>query len=68
MPPEAGERPGLFTNQTTVIHAPVREHSRKTDEIYTFVEGLCPGAKAELFQRYPREGWLGQGVEVVKAA
>ena len=53
-----------LTNQTTVLHARAREHSRKPEEFYALVESLCPGSKAELFQRYPREGWCGHGDEV----
>jgi len=46
-----------LTNQSTVIHAPVREHSQKPDEFYRLVETLCPGKKIELFARENRDGW-----------
>jgi len=46
-----------LTNQSTVIHAPVREHSQKPDEFYRLVETLCPGRKIELFARENRDGW-----------
>jgi len=46
-----------LTNQSTVIHAPVREHSQKPDEFYRLVETLCPGRKIELFARESRDGW-----------
>jgi N6-adenosine-specific RNA methylase IME4 len=55
------------TNQTTVIHAPRREHSRKPEEFYALVEDLCPaaaGGRLDLFQRRPREGWQGHGNEL----
>ena len=54
------------TNHTTLLTAKVRQHSRKPEEFYRLVEALCPGSKAELFQRYPREGWHGHGDEVTK--
>ena len=44
-----------------LIVAPVREHSRKPDEIYEHVEQLWSGPYIELFARYPREGWLQWG-------
>lgn len=50
-----------LTNQTTVIHGPLREHSRKPDEFYALVEGLCPGSKLELFSRQQRDGWTAHG-------
>ncbi len=54
-----------LTNQTTVIHGPVRAHSQKPDEFYEFVEGLCPAPRyAELFQRTLRLNWDGHGDEV----
>ena len=46
-----------LTNQTTIIHGAVRDHSRKPDEFYRMVEFLCPGAKVELFAREKRLGW-----------
>jgi N6-adenosine-specific RNA methylase IME4 len=52
-----------LTNQTTVIPAPLREHSRKPDEFFTLVDALCPGTKVELFAREPREGWAAWGAE-----
>jgi N6-adenosine-specific RNA methylase IME4 len=42
-----------LTNQTTVLHGPVREHSRKPREFYDLVEKLCPAPRyADLFSRY----------------
>jgi N6-adenosine-specific RNA methylase IME4 len=47
-----------------LIVAPVREHSRKPDEIYAHVESLWTGPYVELFARYPRRGWLSWGDEL----
>ena len=52
-----------LTNQTTLIHGPMREHSRKPEEFYAMVEALCPGSKHELYQRASRKGWSGDGAE-----
>ena len=42
-----------LTNQTTLLHAPVRGHSVKPPEFYDLVESLCPAARyADLFSRY----------------
>jgi N6-adenosine-specific RNA methylase IME4 len=46
-----------LTNETTVIEAPLREHSRKPDEFYDMVDNLCTGRKLDYFSRTPREGW-----------
>lgn len=54
----------VLTNQTTLLHGPLREHSRKPDEFYTLVERLCPGSKCELFSRETRPGWESFGAEV----
>jgi DNA polymerase len=41
-----------------VIYAPIREHSRKPDEIYDAIEALMgPGPYVELFARASRPGW-----------
>lgn len=40
-----------------LIVAPVREHSRKPDEMYEQIEATWPGPYVELFARYPRFGW-----------
>jgi N6-adenosine-specific RNA methylase IME4 len=54
-----------LTNQTTVLHGPVRAHSQKPDEFYAFIEALCPAPRyAELFSRQSRPGWDGHGDEV----
>lgn len=53
-----------LTNQTTVIHGPLREHSRKPDSFYELVNELCPGRKVELFSRQRREGWEVYGNQI----
>jgi len=61
-----GEPTVTLTNQTTVLQAPRREHSRKPDEFYDMIEELCPGSKVELFARQKRDGWMTWGVEAGK--
>ena len=46
-----------LTNQSTVIHAPVRDHSQKPDEFFRVVETLCPVGRIELFATEARDGW-----------
>lgn len=53
-----------LTNQTTLLTAPVGEHSEKPDEFYAMVEALCPGTKVELFSRRKRAEWTVHGLEV----
>ena len=56
-----------LTNQTTVLHAPVRAHWQKPDEFYQLVETLCPAPRyAELFARTTRPNWDGHGDELPK--
>lgn len=55
-----------LTNQTTLLRADRREHSRKPDEFYAMVDQLCPGTKLEMFSREPRAGWAAWGAEVDK--
>ena len=52
-----------LSNQTTVLNAPLREHSRKPDEFYDMVNNLCPGRKIDIFSREAREGWDQWGCE-----
>ena len=53
-----------LTNQTTLIHGPLRENSRKPDEFYAFVEKLCPAPRyAYLFSRDSRPNWDMHGDE-----
>jgi N6-adenosine-specific RNA methylase IME4 len=55
-----------------LIVAPLREHSRKPDEIYRRIEVLCDGPYVELFARQQWPGWTCVGDEqnkfLVKAA
>jgi N6-adenosine-specific RNA methylase IME4 len=54
-----------LTNQTTILHGKVREHSRKPAEFYPFAERLCPAPRyASLFAREPRDRWDCHGDEV----
>lgn len=46
-----------------VILSPVREHSRKPDEVYTRVERYCAGPRLDLFSREDRPGWDSWGWE-----
>ena len=57
---------GTMTNQSTVLRAQRREHSRKPEEFYQLVEQLCPGSMIELFARQEREGWDCWGDETSK--
>ncbi len=49
-----------------VIVAPVREHSRKPDEIYPRIERYCVGPRLEIFGRQSRPGWTVFGNEATK--
>ncbi len=60
-----GSPPRVLTNQTTLLHGPLRQHSRKPEEFYALVEALCPGSKLELFAREKRKGWVQHGNEAV---
>jgi MT-A70 len=53
-----------LSNQSTLLHAPVRDHSRKPEEFYALVDSLCPGSKVELFARCERPGWAAHGDQV----
>jgi N6-adenosine-specific RNA methylase IME4 len=44
-----------------LIVAPVREHSRKPDELYHDMEALYGGPYLELHARYPYPGWIQWG-------
>jgi N6-adenosine-specific RNA methylase IME4 len=52
-----------LTNETTVLNASTREHSRKPDEFYELVRNLCPGKRLEIFAREKREGFDIYGAE-----
>lgn len=55
-----------LTNQTTVIYGDMREHSRKPDEFYEMVDGLCAGYKIDWFSREKRDGWAQFGNDMEK--
>lgn len=58
-----------LTNQTTLLHAPVRGHSVKPVEFYDLVEKLCPAPRyADLFSRYRHnDRWDCHGDEAPQA-
>ena len=49
-----------------LIVAPIREHSRKPDEVYQRIETLCAGPYVELFARQQWPGWICVGDQVEK--
>lgn len=49
-----------------LIVAPVREHSRKPDQMYDDIERLVDGPYAELFARQTRPGWSAWGNQIDK--
>ncbi len=51
-------------SERNAIEAPIREHSRKPDEIYTKIEAMTDGPRIELFARAERDGWDAWGNEV----
>ena len=53
---------------STLLVAPVGEHSQKPDEFYKLVEAHCPGRKVELFARVVRDGWFQHGAELGSVA
>lgn len=56
--------PAPGTQWQSVIEAPVREHSRKPDEVYELIEAYFPNLpKIELFARHARPGWDRWGAE-----
>ena len=57
--------PAPATRPPSVVTAPRAEHSAKPDEVYELIERMYPGyPKCELFQRRPRDGWVGWGNQV----
>lgn len=59
-----------LTNQTTLLHAPVRGHSEKPIAFYDLVESLCPASRyCDLFSRYRHnEKWDCHGDEAPPSA
>lgn len=47
--------------QSTALFAKKTGHSRKPDEFYQLVDGLCFGSKLDYFAREKREGWVAYG-------
>jgi N6-adenosine-specific RNA methylase IME4 len=58
-----GKPPISLSSQSNVIHARIREHSRKPEEFYSLVDSLCHGRKLDMFSREKRDGWDQHGVE-----
>lgn len=50
-------------SQVNMIETRKREHSRKPDEQYPFIEACSPGPFLEMFSRHAREGWTLWGDE-----
>jgi N6-adenosine-specific RNA methylase IME4 len=57
---------GAKTGVRQIIDAPIREHSRKPDEIYGRIEAIAPGPFVELFSRTTAKGWSVWGNETGK--
>lgn len=50
-------------SQVNMIETRKREHSRKPDEQYEFIERCSPGPYLEMFARYPQPNWVCWGAE-----
>lgn len=50
-------------SQVNMIETRKREHSRKPDEQYEFIERCSPGPYLEMFARHARKGWTSWGDE-----
>jgi N6-adenosine-specific RNA methylase IME4 len=61
-----GKPPRLAKDVHEVLFSPVREHSRKPDEIFARIERFCAGPRCELFGREHRPGWDAFGNEAGK--
>lgn len=61
-----GEPKWLSRSERNLWALPVREHSRKPDELYGVIERLTPGPRLELFARTQRPGWVAWGNETGK--
>jgi N6-adenosine-specific RNA methylase IME4 len=59
-----GEPPRLDARVRELIVSPVREHSRKPDEVYGRIERYCSGPFLELYARQRRPGWAAWGDEI----
>lgn len=59
-----GEPPNTLNEISTLLNSyPLREHSRKPDEVAELLLKHCGGPHLELFAREPREGWVTWGAE-----
>jgi N6-adenosine-specific RNA methylase IME4 len=58
----------LSHGERNLIIAPVREHSRKPDELHAMIERLYAGPYCELFARRHYPGWNCWGDELAKSA
>jgi N6-adenosine-specific RNA methylase IME4 len=54
----------LAADVREVVLAPVREHSRKPEEVFRRIERLCAGPRIELFARERRLRWISWGDEI----
>lgn len=61
-----GSAKRLAKDVREIILSPVREHSRKPDEMFARVERYCAGPYLEMFARQSRPGWSSFGNEVGK--
>lgn len=62
-----GEPKIVSHSERNLIEAPLREHSRKPEEIYQKCERMFPGVrKLDLFSRQTRPGWSNWGDEATK--
>lgn len=61
-----GEPERLDRGVRQLVISPVRQHSRKPEEIIPAIERLVKGPYVELFARHPRPGWSCWGDELDK--
>jgi len=61
-----GRVPRMSCSVTNLVVAPVREHSRKPDQLRLDVEAVFPEPRVELFAREAAEGWDAWGDEIGK--
>ena len=57
---ESVSHPNLCSSKDFIM-APRRQHSRKPDEFYSYVETRSNGPYLELYSRTSRPGWMGVG-------
>jgi N6-adenosine-specific RNA methylase IME4 len=55
-----------LTNQSTLLQAHRREHSRKPDEFYDMVTEICEEPRLDYFGREPRTGWSIHGTSQIR--